>query len=180
MARKRSGSRCSRIWRWRESRRYGATRDAVAIEQLARAGRFEDAITLCRGDFFDGFHVDDVSPGDIAAAALGRMVRAPDAALTEELAREVAEREGAKAIVTGSVANVAGAFTVNVKIVSTERGDVLAAFLCCSSGGVRIQSYSRLLRRCVLDSRDEADWTSSASLRTIRDAVDLYPQPLAR
>jgi hypothetical protein len=96
-----------------------------------------------RGDFFDGFHVDDVSPGDIAAAALGRMVRAPDAALTEELAREVAVREGAKAIVTGSVANVAGAFTVNVKIVSTERGDVLAAFLCCSSGVVRIQSCSR-------------------------------------
>ena len=52
-------------------------------------------------------------------------------------------REGAKAIVTGSVANVAGGFTVNVKIVSAERGDVLAAFLRCSSGVVWIQSCSR-------------------------------------
>jgi hypothetical protein len=58
-------------------------------------------------------------------------------------ALEVAAREGAKAIVTGSVANVDGAFTVNVKIVSAERGDVLAAFLRCSSGVVWIQSCSR-------------------------------------
>jgi DNA-binding SARP family transcriptional activator/Flp pilus assembly protein TadD len=61
------------------------------------------------------------------AAALGRMERPRDAALNEEVARELAVREGAKAIVLGSVANVAGAFTVNVKLVSTEPGDVLAA-----------------------------------------------------
>jgi eukaryotic-like serine/threonine-protein kinase len=62
------------------------------------------------------------------SGALERMRRPRDAALNEELARELAVREGAKAIVTGSIANVAGAFTVNVKLVSTERGDVLAAF----------------------------------------------------
>ena len=62
------------------------------------------------------------------AGVLERMQRPRDTPLSEELAREVAAREGAKAIVTGSIANVAGAFSVNVKLVSTERGDVLAAF----------------------------------------------------
>ena len=43
------------------------------------------------------------------------------------IAREIALREGAKAIVTGSVANMAGAFTVTANLVSSERGEVLAA-----------------------------------------------------
>ncbi len=62
------------------------------------------------------------------AGVLERMQRPRDTPLSEDLALEVAAREGAKAIVTGSIANVAGAFTVNVKLVSTEHGDVLAAF----------------------------------------------------
>ena len=61
------------------------------------------------------------------AAALERMERPPNAALNATLARELAAREGAKAIVTGSVANVGGSFTVNVQLVSTAQGEVLAA-----------------------------------------------------
>jgi len=61
------------------------------------------------------------------AGALERMERRPDTTLSEPLAREVAEREGAKAIVTGSVANVAGAFTVSVQLVSSGRGEALVA-----------------------------------------------------
>jgi tetratricopeptide (TPR) repeat protein len=60
------------------------------------------------------------------AGALERMERRPDTTLSEPLAREVAEREGAKAIVTGSVANVAGAFTVSVQLVSAADDNVLA------------------------------------------------------
>ena len=61
------------------------------------------------------------------AGVLQRMEQPPDARLTDELAREVAEREGAKAIVTGSIANVGGTFTVNVQLVSAAQGEVLAA-----------------------------------------------------
>ena len=61
------------------------------------------------------------------AGALERMERRPDTALSEPLAREVAEREGAKAVVTGSVANVAGAFTVSAELVSAAKGNVLVA-----------------------------------------------------
>ena len=59
--------------------------------------------------------------------ALERMERPPDATLTEPLARELAERMGAKAIVSGSVANVAGAFTVTVQLLKTADGNVLAS-----------------------------------------------------
>jgi DNA-binding SARP family transcriptional activator len=69
-----------------------------------------------------------VLSGQQVAGALERMQRARDTALTEELARELAVREGAKAIVMGSLVNAAGAFTVTVKLEGTERGDVLAAF----------------------------------------------------
>jgi len=61
------------------------------------------------------------------AGALERMKRRPDTTLSAPLARELAEREGAKAIVTGSVASVAGAFNVNVELVSSVDGNVLAA-----------------------------------------------------
>ena len=36
--------------------------DATAFERLVAEGRFDDALALYRGDFFDGFHVDDVAP----------------------------------------------------------------------------------------------------------------------
>ncbi|HEX6048748.1 MAG TPA: BTAD domain-containing putative transcriptional regulator [Gemmatimonadaceae bacterium] len=61
------------------------------------------------------------------AGVLARMEQPPSSTLNEELAREVAVREGAKAIVTGSVANLGGAFTVSVELVGTAEGEVLAA-----------------------------------------------------
>ena len=36
--------------------------DAVAFERLVAEGRFGDALARYHGDFFDGFHVDDVAP----------------------------------------------------------------------------------------------------------------------
>jgi DNA-binding SARP family transcriptional activator/tetratricopeptide (TPR) repeat protein len=68
-----------------------------------------------------------LSAGQLAGS-LQRMERAPDTVLTNALAREVAEREGAKAVVTGSIAAVGGAYTVNVRLVATEDAEVLAAF----------------------------------------------------
>jgi len=45
------------------SLRAGALRcDAVTFEQLVAERRFEDALALYRGDFFDGFHFEDVAP----------------------------------------------------------------------------------------------------------------------
>jgi tetratricopeptide (TPR) repeat protein len=47
--------------------------------------------------------------------------------VNDSLAREIAVREGAKAIVTGSIARVGGAYTISAQVVSTERGDPLVA-----------------------------------------------------
>jgi tetratricopeptide (TPR) repeat protein len=56
------------------------------------------------------------------------MERPPDVALDDSLAREVALRAGVKAIVTGSVARVAGAHTVSVQLIGAESGAALAAY----------------------------------------------------
>ena len=77
------------------------------------------------------------------AGALERMEQPPNAALNAALARELAAREGAKAIVTGSVANVGGSFTVNVQLVSTAQGEVLAALRETAAGFVRAAGGGR-------------------------------------
>ena len=60
-------------------------------------------------------------------AALARMERAPGTALTDSLAREIALREGAKAIVTGAIARIGNAYTVSVQLIAADSGDALTA-----------------------------------------------------
>lgn len=60
-------------------------------------------------------------------AALERMARPADSRLTEELALEVAEREGIPAIVMGEVGRVGGGYVLSVRLVATESGDILTS-----------------------------------------------------
>ena len=107
------------------------TRDRVVVADFANLA----GDTLLAAGITEAFRVDlgqsplvRVLSARQVAGALERMQRAPDAALSDSLARELAVREGAKAIVTGSVANVGGTFTVNVTLASAEGDDVLASF----------------------------------------------------
>lgn len=59
--------------------------------------------------------------------ALERMERPGDAPLTEELAYELAEREGIPAIVTGEVGRVGGGYVLSARLTATESGDVLVS-----------------------------------------------------
>src|SRR5688500_12460455 len=90
------------------------------------------------------------------AAVLQRMERAPDTPLDDALARDVAEREGAKAIVTGSVANVGGAFTVTAQLLSADKGEVLAAFRETATDSSQliaaVDRASKALRRRIGES----------------------------
>jgi DNA-binding SARP family transcriptional activator/TolB-like protein len=61
-------------------------------------------------------------------SALTRMERQPGLTLDDSLARDVAVREGAKAVVTGSIGKIGTAYTVSVQLVSADRGDPLATF----------------------------------------------------
>jgi tetratricopeptide (TPR) repeat protein len=61
------------------------------------------------------------------SAAVARMQRPTNVAIDDSLAREIAIREGAKAIVTGSVARVGNGYTITAQLAATERGEPLAA-----------------------------------------------------
>jgi hypothetical protein len=61
-------------------------------------------------------------------AALTRMQRPIGVTIDDSLACEIAVREGAKAVVTGSIGKIANAYTVSVQLVAVARGEPLAAF----------------------------------------------------
>jgi tetratricopeptide (TPR) repeat protein len=68
-----------------------------------------------------------VPPGAIVAA-LGRMKRPPTVRVDSALAREIAIREGVKAIVDGDVTGVAGGYIVSIRLVRADSGVELASF----------------------------------------------------
>ena len=63
-------------------------------------------------------------PGFIAEA-LGRMQRDPETPITEEVAFEIARREGVRAVVTGDVARAGGGFVLSTSLVAPEDGEIL-------------------------------------------------------
>lgn len=73
-------------------------------------------------------HVVSIIPPVAIAAALQRMQRPPTTALTLDLAREVAQREGVMAIVDGAVRALAGGYVLSLRLVSTDSVKELAAF----------------------------------------------------
>ncbi len=62
------------------------------------------------------------------ARVLGRMERDPAAGLDVELAREVAVREGLKAVIAGEVGAVGKSSLLSVRLVTAEAGEELASF----------------------------------------------------
>ena len=102
---------------------------------------------------------------------LERMERSPDLALDDTVARELAAREGIKAIVTGSVTKTGDSYTVAVQLVGAERGDALAAYreTAASSSELiaALDHVSRKLRERVGESlRDLRDRPALADAAT--------------
>jgi len=62
------------------------------------------------------------------------MRREGDAALTPELARELAQREGAKAVLTGELASLGTGYLLSVRLADAATGEVLAARRETASG----------------------------------------------
>ena len=60
-------------------------------------------------------------------AGLERMQREPSTALTAELARELAQREGAKAVITGEIGTVGSGFVLTARIVGATDGREMIA-----------------------------------------------------
>ena len=58
--------------------------------------------------------------------ALGFMGRKPDERITNEVAREICLREGAKAMLTGSISSLGSHYVISLSAVNAQNGDVLA------------------------------------------------------
>ncbi len=80
-----------------------------------------------RSDLSQSSSVDIVQPTAVREV-LRRMQRSPDARVDYTLAREVATREGIKAVVDGEVLALGGSYVIAAKLLSAQSGDVLATF----------------------------------------------------
>jgi eukaryotic-like serine/threonine-protein kinase len=102
-----------------------------------------------------------ILPPSHLAEALRRAGHASTAALTAELAREIAEREGVKAVIQGDVGAVGSGYVLTASIVDPATGAALAAFRETAAGDAQLlDAIDRLSNRI----REKA----GESLRSIR------------
>jgi eukaryotic-like serine/threonine-protein kinase len=80
-----------------------------------------------RSDLARSRNIDMVQPTSVRET-LRRMQRPASAVVDYALAREIAAREGIKAIVDGEVLALGGGYVIAAKLVSAQSGDVLATF----------------------------------------------------
>ena len=110
--------------------------------------------------------VISIMPPTAVAAALQRMQRAPSTPVDLTLAREIAAREGAKAIVTGSLAPIGAGYVVSVRLVSADSASDLASFQKTVDGPSQLLGAIDELTRKLRGRIGE-------SLKTVRDAPAL-------
>jgi DNA-binding SARP family transcriptional activator/TolB-like protein/TolA-binding protein len=145
---------------------------------LAADSMLASAVTeVLRVDLGQSPFVTVLTPRQVRTT-LTRMERAPDVAVDDSVAREVALRMGVKAFVTGSVARVASAYTVTVQLVGAQSGNVLAGYRETSpdSSGLidAVDRASKRLRHRIGESlhelRDMPSLTdeTTASLAALR------------
>ena len=107
-----------------------------------------------------------IMPPTAVAAALQRMQKPPATRIDLPLAREIALREGAKAIVAGSATPIGNGYVVSLRLVSADSGSDLAAFQKTVDGPSQlldaIDGLTRKLRGRI-----------GESLKTVRDAPAL-------
>jgi eukaryotic-like serine/threonine-protein kinase len=112
----------------------GASTDSRALLLLADFGSASGDTVLAamateafRVDLSQSRVVSLLEPRQVLSA-LQRMDRADSRLLEPDLARDLAQREGVKAILTGDVTRIGGGFQLHTQLVAAESGEVLAAF----------------------------------------------------
>ena len=78
------------------------------------------------------------------AQVLRRMQRDPNTILTDDLAMEIAVREGVKAVLSGEIRSLAGDYIVSATLIATSTGETLAAARETASGGSLVGAVDRL------------------------------------
>ena len=107
-----------------------------------------------------------VVPTSSLVAALQRMQRPATTRVTLPLARELAVREGIKAVVSGSIASAGEGFIITARLVSAASGDELAVYQeSAANAGEIIPTVDRLTR--------QLRGKIGESLKTVHDAPAL-------
>jgi tetratricopeptide (TPR) repeat protein len=110
--------------------------------------------------------VVSIMPPTAIAAALQRMQRPVDTSVDLTLAREIALREGVKAIVAGDITPLGTSYVVSIRLVSADSGAELAAYRASANGtGDLLKVLDELTRK--LRGR------IGESLKSVRDAPAL-------
>jgi len=138
--------------------------------------------------------VVSVMPPVAIAAALDRMQKPRTSELTFDLAREIAVREGVKAIVDGSIRSLAGGYVISLRLVSADSARELALFQETANGPQEIlkaiDQLTRDLRGKIGESLRDVraspalDQVTTSSLEALRvyaqaaRALDMGGSPL--
>jgi tetratricopeptide (TPR) repeat protein/tRNA A-37 threonylcarbamoyl transferase component Bud32 len=104
--------------------------------------------------------------GSELAEAFARMQREPPAMITVELAREVAAREGIKAVVSGEITSVGGSFVLTAQLLEASSGDVLVPLRETASDSTELIAALDRLSKSLRERVGE-------SLTSIREGADL-------
>jgi len=110
----------------------------------------------------------NVVPDQKVAQTLKFMGRAPDTRVTNEVGREICQREGIKAMLTGSIANLGSQYVVTLDAVNSGSGDTLA----------EEQAQARSKEQ-VLAALDHAASQLRAKLGESLSSIQKFDKPLA-
>ncbi|HET7599403.1 MAG TPA: serine/threonine-protein kinase, partial [Gemmatimonadales bacterium] len=115
---------------------------------------------------------------DYVRQTLQRMQRDPHARLDAALAREVAIRDGIKAVVTGDVAHAGTGYVISARLISSATGDAMVALRETAEDSTRIlgaiDRLSHALRRRIGESlrsiqgNEPLDQVTTPSLEALR------------
>jgi tetratricopeptide (TPR) repeat protein len=121
------------------------------------------------------------NPANVAAA-LKRMQLPPTSKLDVALARQLAQREGVKAIVTGDVTGLGGGFVIALRLVASDSGTVLASFQTTVDGPSKlvngVDDVTRRLRGKIGESLKSVQASPSLEQVTTSsfDALKAYTE----
>jgi tRNA A-37 threonylcarbamoyl transferase component Bud32/tetratricopeptide (TPR) repeat protein len=126
--------------------------------------------------------VVSIMPPAAIAGALARMQRPPSTPVNLKLAQEIAQREGAKAIVAGDVSQLGSGYVVSIRLVSADSGAELAAYHASVDGTGQlldaIDGLTRKLRGRIGESLKSVrnapalDQVTTSSLPALRKYAD--------
>ena len=117
-------------WRWRAHKPLALTdKDTIVLadfENKTGDPVFDDTLKQGLTIQLEQSPFLDLVPQSKVVRTLKQMERPADAPLTPDIAREVCQRTGSKATITGLIANLGSQYVIGLEAVNCDTGDVLA------------------------------------------------------